>query len=59
MTSDDAGDLLQTLDQTAQIDGGQLKLKAAILRQAPALDAQALSRSSSSPCSMRRFSRGC
>ena len=40
MTSDDAGDLLQTLDQTARIDGGQLKLKGVILRQAPALDVQ-------------------
>jgi uncharacterized protein YhdP len=40
ITSDDASDLLQTLDQTARIDGGQLKLKGVILRQAPALDAQ-------------------
>ena len=40
ITSDDAGDLLQTLNQTAQIAGGTLTLQAAIPRQLPSLEAR-------------------
>jgi AsmA-like C-terminal region/Protein of unknown function len=38
VTSDDAGDLLQALDQTTHIEGGKLELNATIRRQVPALD---------------------
>jgi uncharacterized protein YhdP len=40
LTSDDAGDLLQTLIQTTTIEGGTLTLKALIRRQVPVLEAQ-------------------
>jgi hypothetical protein len=40
VTSDDAGDLLQTLDQTTRIGGGKLELNATIGRQVPALEAE-------------------
>jgi uncharacterized protein YhdP len=40
ITSDDAGDLLQTLDQTTRIEGGKLELKARIARQVPALEGE-------------------
>ena len=36
--SGDAGDLLQTIDQTSQIDGGRLDLDAAVRQQYPTLD---------------------
>ncbi len=38
-TSDDAGDLLEALGQTARIAGGKLELRANIARQVPALQA--------------------
>jgi uncharacterized protein YhdP len=37
ITSDDAGALLQALDQTAEIDGGELELKAKVVQQMPRL----------------------
>jgi uncharacterized protein YhdP len=40
ITSDDAGDLLQTLDQTTRIAGGELELNATLAQQVPSLAAQ-------------------
>jgi uncharacterized protein YhdP len=40
ITSDDAGDLFQTLDQTTRIEGGELELKATIAQQVPTLAAE-------------------
>jgi AsmA-like C-terminal region/Protein of unknown function len=40
ITSDDAGDLLRTLDQTTQIEGGELEVSATIARQVPTLLAE-------------------
>jgi AsmA-like C-terminal region/Protein of unknown function len=40
VTSDDAGDLLQALDQTTRIEGGKLELNATIRRQVPELEAE-------------------
>jgi hypothetical protein len=40
ITSDDAGDLLQTLDQTTRIEGGEFELKATIAQQVPTLAAE-------------------
>jgi hypothetical protein len=40
ITSDDAGDLLQALDQTTRIEGGELELQATIAQQVPALAAE-------------------
>ena len=40
LTSDDAGDLLQALDQTNRIEGGKLELNATIRRQVPELEAE-------------------
>ena len=40
LTSTDAGDLLQTLQQTGRIEGGQLELAATIFRQRPSLQAE-------------------
>jgi hypothetical protein len=40
LTSDDAGDLLQTFDQTARIEGGRLTLQGLIRRQVPVLEAR-------------------
>jgi uncharacterized protein YhdP len=37
ITSDDAGALLETLDQTTEIGGGELELKAKVLQQVPTL----------------------
>ncbi len=38
-TSDDAGDLMDTMEQSNRIQGGKLELKATLLRQVPALEA--------------------
>jgi uncharacterized protein YhdP len=40
LTSSDAGSLLQTLDQTGRIEGGELELEATIFRQQPSLRAE-------------------
>ena len=40
LTSDDAGDLLLTLNQTAKVEGGTLTLQGLILRQVPTLEAR-------------------
>jgi hypothetical protein len=39
LTTTDAGDLLQALDKTSRIEGGDLELEATILRQQPSLEA--------------------
>ena len=39
LTTTDAGDLLQALDQTGRIEGGELELEATIVRQEPSLEA--------------------
>jgi uncharacterized protein YhdP len=38
VTSNDAGDLLQTLHQTSQVEGGKLELEATVARQQPGLE---------------------
>ena len=40
VTSDDAGDLLQAMDQTTRIEGGKLELRITLRRQVPTLDAE-------------------
>jgi hypothetical protein len=40
LTTTDAGDLLQALDKTSRIEGGELELEATIARQQPSLDAR-------------------
>ncbi|HSA80816.1 MAG TPA: AsmA-like C-terminal domain-containing protein [Geminicoccaceae bacterium] len=40
LTTDDAGDLLHTLDQTTHIGGGELELRATLAQQVPTLAAQ-------------------
>jgi hypothetical protein len=40
LTTTDAGDLLQALDKTSRIEGGELKLEATIIRQHPSLEAE-------------------
>jgi uncharacterized protein YhdP len=40
LTSTDAGNLLQALDRTSRIEGGELELEATIVRQQPSLEAE-------------------
>jgi hypothetical protein len=40
LTTTDAGDLLQALDKTSRIEGGELQLEATIVRQQPNLEAE-------------------
>jgi uncharacterized protein YhdP len=40
LTTTDAGDLLQALDKTSRIEGGELELEATIVRQQPNLEAE-------------------
>ena len=42
VTSTDAGNLLRTLDQTSRIEGGELKLEAAVSQQWPSLVAEGM-----------------